>query len=80
MNKMLSWAAISSAAASWATVAALVGIGVAIPPGAHAAEQKIFALVPKALGVTFYADAEKGCKEEAEKIRRQMSLYRPAAA
>jgi len=32
----------------------------------HAADKpKIFALVPKSISVPFYADVEKGCKEES---------------
>ncbi|MFO1210632.1 MAG: sugar-binding protein [Amaricoccus sp.] len=46
--------------------AALAALGaVAAPAGA---QDKVFALVPKALGVQFYADAETGCKEAAAKI------------
>ena len=59
-----------------ATVAAttlLLGLG----SQARAAE-KVFALVPKALGVPFYADAEKGCKEEAAKIGAQCLFTGPA--
>ena len=45
---------------------------------AQAAEKKVFALVPKALGVPFYADAEKGCKEEAAKIGAECLFTGPA--
>ena len=35
----------------------------------HAADKpKIFALVPKSISVPFYADVERGCKEEAKKL------------
>jgi ribose transport system substrate-binding protein len=46
--------------------------------GAVAADKKVFALVPKALGVPFYADAEKGCKEEAAKIGAECLFTGPA--
>lgn len=42
------------------------------------AEEKVFALVPKALGVPFYADAEKGCMEEAKKIGATCLFTGPA--
>ena len=29
---------------------------------------KTFAVVPKSIAVAFYADVEKGCKEEAKKL------------
>ncbi len=45
---------------------------------AQAAEKKVFALVPKALGVAFYADAEKGCKEEAAKIGAECLFTGPS--
>ena len=45
---------------------------------AGAAEKKVYALVPKALGVPFYADAEKGCKEEAAKIGAECLFTGPA--
>jgi len=46
-----------------------VGLGLAgAASHAQAAEKKVFALVPKALGVPFYADAETGCEAEAAKI------------
>lgn len=60
-----------------ATVAAttlLLGLGAQ----AQAADKKVFALVPKALGVPFYADAEKGCKEEAAKIGAECLFTGPA--
>src|SRR4029077_5014330 len=42
---------------------------VAITSFVHAADKpKTFALVPKSISVPFYADVEKGCKEEAEKL------------
>lgn len=37
-------------------------------PPADAADKKVFALVPKLVGVPFYSDVEAGCKAEAEKI------------
>ncbi|GGD95408.1 sugar ABC transporter substrate-binding protein [Aureimonas endophytica] len=45
---------------------------------AGAAEKKVFALVPKALGVPFYADAEKGCKEAAAKLGAECLFTGPA--
>jgi len=39
---------------------------------------KVFAVVPKALGVPFYADAEKGCKEEAAKLGAECLFTGPA--
>ena len=45
---------------------------------ASAADKKVFALVPKALGVPFYADAEKGCKEEAAKMGAECLFTGPA--
>ncbi len=59
-----------------ATVAAttlLLGQG-----GQARAADKVFALVPKALGVPFYADAEKGCKAEAAKIGAECLFTGPA--
>jgi ribose transport system substrate-binding protein len=58
------------------TAAVLFGLGVA--PHAQAADKKVFAVVPKALGVPFYADAEKGCKEEAAKIGAECLFTGPA--
>jgi ribose transport system substrate-binding protein len=46
--------------------------------GAGAEDKKVFALVPKALGVPFYADAERGCKEEAAKIGAECLFTGPA--
>jgi ribose transport system substrate-binding protein len=41
----------------------------AITSFVYAADKpKIFALVPKSISVPFYADVEKGCKEEAKKL------------
>jgi ribose transport system substrate-binding protein len=37
------------------------------PGNVQAADEKVYAVVPKALGVPFYADAEKGCMEAAAK-------------
>lgn len=45
---------------------------------AGAADKKVFALVPKSLGVPFYADAEKGCKAEAAKIGAECLFTGPA--
>ena len=57
------------------TAAALAALASAGP--ARAAD-KVFALVPKALGVPFYADAEKGCKEEAAKLGATCLFTGPA--
>jgi ribose transport system substrate-binding protein len=35
---------------------------------AHAAGKPTFAIVPKSISVAFYADVEKGCKEEGNKL------------
>ena len=46
--------------------AALVAAGVC---AVHAAgKPKVFAIVPKSISVPFYADVEKGAKEEAQKL------------
>lgn len=58
-------------------VAATVLLGLATTQ-AQAQDKKIFAVVPKALGVAFYADAEKGCKEEAAKIGAECLFTGPA--
>jgi len=62
--------------ATVATAALLLGI----TGPAHAVDKKVFAMVPKALGVPFYADAEKGCKEEAAKIGADCLFTGPAQA
>src|ERR1700761_7891294 len=59
-------------------VAAAVLFGIGIADHAQAADKKVFAVVPKALGVPFYADAEKGCKEEAAKIGAECLFTGPA--
>ncbi|SAL47139.1 sugar-binding protein [Caballeronia humi] len=59
-------------------VTAAVLFGLAVAPHAQAADKKVFAVVPKALGVPFYADAEKGCKEEAAKIGAECLFTGPA--
>ena len=58
--------------------AAAALLGLSFVGGAGAADKKVFALVPKALGVPFYADAEKGCKEEAAKIGAECLFTGPA--
>lgn len=47
---------------------------------AHAdgADKKVFAVVPKALGVPFYAGVEKGCKDEASKLGVECLFTGPA--
>ena len=59
-----------------AVAAAVLGLGIA--GQAQADDKKVFAVVPKALGVPFYADAEKGCKEEAAKIGAECLFTGPA--
>lgn len=56
--------------------AALAVLGAVTAPASAA--DKVFALVPKALGVQFYADAETGCKEEAAKIGAECLFTGPA--
>ena len=47
----------------------LLASAAAFLSSAHAADKpKTFALVPKSISVPFYADVEKGCKEEAQKL------------
>ena len=41
---------------------------------------KTFALVPKSISVPFYADVEKGCKEEAKKLGVQVLYTGPNTA
>ena len=60
------------------TAAATCALGLALATPGHAADKKVFALVPKALGVPFYADAEKGCKEEAAKLGAECLFTGPA--
>ncbi len=64
------------------TTAAMLAVGLGLSSlgatPAQAAGKKVFALVPKALGVPFYADAEKGCKEEAAKIGAECLFTGPA--
>lgn len=52
------------AAASAVGLAAVL----AVAPQAQAQDKKVFAMVPKLVGVPFYSDVESGCKTEAEKI------------
>ena len=59
------------------TAAALAALALGAAAPARAAD-KVFALVPKALGVPFYADAEKGCKEEAAKLGATCLFTGPA--
>ncbi len=64
------------------TTAAVATVGLALAGAvtrqAQAADKKVFAMVPKALGVPFYADAEKGCKDEAAKIGAECLFTGPA--
>ena len=59
------------------TAIATLALGLGAAGSAHA-EKKVFAMVPKALGVPFYADAEKGCKEEAAKLGAECLFTGPA--
>lgn len=53
-------------------------LALALGASAQAADKKVFAMVPKALGVPFYADAEKGCKEEAARLGAECLFTGPA--
>ena len=56
-----------------------MGLGLATLGGTRAeAAEKTFAVVPKALGVPFYADAETGCDNEAKKIGAKCEFTGPA--
>ncbi len=48
--------------------AGALGFGAALPKGLMAQQKKIFAMVPKLVGVPFYSDVEAGCKEQAAKM------------
>lgn len=56
---LLSAASVVGLAAAW---------GVVAPEAAQAQDKKVFALVPKLVGVPFYSDVESGCKAEAAKL------------
>jgi ribose transport system substrate-binding protein len=47
---------------------ALAGVAAFLSSGHAADKPKTFALVPKSISVPFYADVEKGCKEQAQKL------------
>ena len=51
-------------------LAGAAGLGslMAIGPASAQDKPKIFAMVPKLVGVPFYTDVETGCKEEAKKL------------
>jgi len=55
----------------------LVGAATAAPSARAADKPKTFALVPKSISVPFYADVEKGCKEEAKKLGVQLVYTGP---
>jgi ribose transport system substrate-binding protein len=63
---------------------AVLGLGAVLcarPAELRAAEKpKVFALVPKLVGVPFYADVEAGCKEEAKKINAECLFTGPTQA
>ena len=48
--------------------AGALGLAAALPKGLQAQQRKVFAMVPKLVGVPFYADVEAGCKEQAAKM------------
>ena len=48
--------------------ALFIGAAAMASPAKAADKPKTFALVPKSISVPFYADVEKGCKEEAQKL------------
>ena len=48
--------------------AGALGLAAVLPKGLMAQQRKVFALVPKLVGVPFYADVEAGCKEQAAKM------------
>lgn len=58
MRLLLAAASVLGIATAW----------MAAPRPVEAQDQKVFALVPKLVGVPFYADVEAGCKAEAEKL------------
>lgn len=47
---------------------ALASVATFLSSGHAADKPKTFALVPKSISVPFYADVEKGCKEQAKKL------------
>jgi ribose transport system substrate-binding protein len=51
-----------------ASVIGFAAVSMALPQPAGAQEKKVYALVPKLVGVPFYSDVETGCKNEAQKI------------
>ncbi|WP_182084165.1 sugar-binding protein [Aureimonas sp. ME7] len=57
---------------------ATIALAALAAAGSAGAQEKVFALVPKALGVPFYADAEKGCEEAAKKIGATCLFTGPA--
>ena len=60
-------------------VTATTAIMMATSANAFAAE-KVFALVPKLVGVPFYADVEKGCNDEAAKLGAKCVFTGPTQA
>ena len=63
------------------TTAAVMTLGLGLASlASHKAEaaDKTFALVPKALGIPFYADAETGCEAEAAKIGAKCDFTGPS--
>jgi ribose transport system substrate-binding protein len=60
------------------TTAAVMTMGLGLMSGHARAAEKTFALVPKALGIPFYADAETGCEAEAAKIGAKCEFTGPS--
>jgi ribose transport system substrate-binding protein len=58
----------------------MISVATIVPLSKAADKPKIFALVPKSIAVPFYADVEKGCKEEAQKLGVQVLYTGPNTA
>jgi ribose transport system substrate-binding protein len=58
----------------------LVSVAAILTVANAADKPKTFALVPKTISVPFYADVEKGCKEEAKKLGVQILYTGPNTA
>jgi ribose transport system substrate-binding protein len=57
-----------------------IGAAVMVSLANAADKPKTFALVPKSISVPFYADVEKGCKEEAQKLGVKIMYTGPDTA
>jgi ribose transport system substrate-binding protein len=60
--------------------ALLLGAASALPTAHGADKPKVFAIVPKSISVAFYADVERGCKEEGKKLGVQVIYTGPDTA